>query len=284
MYKYYDDVKNLIEEMFKTYILKEKSETFYRGRILKFFTDYMGLNQNQDKPLNAITYFDINTYLKNLQCSKAEIVNIYASLKRFFEYTYYKNITKEILSQVEKPIYIRKPKKTLSEIEYLKLKSYICNKENEITERLILGLFIFTGLSRKYIASLRVGQFIYDEGVYKLLVWKDENEIELPIKAELQLIINEFCSDNLTNNKLEKIINIDENSLSNYVSNLVEKIVGKKYTPTILSNTFIAKSLKNGNYIWEVSKLTLESVSSINEHIIDNGDLLKKQTSILNSF
>ena len=59
MYKYYDDVKNLIEEMFKTYILKEKSETFYRGRILKFFTDYMGLNQNQDKPLNAITYFDI---------------------------------------------------------------------------------------------------------------------------------------------------------------------------------------------------------------------------------
>ena len=88
----------------------------------------------------------------------------------------------------------------------------------------------------------------------------------------------------MTNNKLEKIINIDENSLSNYVSNLVEKIVGKKYTPTILSNTFIAKSLKNGNYIWEVSKLTLESVSSINEHIIDNGDLLKKQTSILNSF
>lgn len=284
VYKYLMDVENIIEKMFATYNLSEKSEVFYKGRILKFFTEYMGLVVNQNKPLNAITYFDINTYLQNLMCSKAEIVNIYAALKRFFEYSYYKNITKEVMSQVKKPIYIRKSKKTLNNEEYYMLKKFICCKENDINERLILGLFLFTGLSRKYIASLRMNQFLYEDGVYKLVIWKDEDEVKLPLKSELQLIINEYFSNLSINDKLEQVIKMPENSISTYIGNLVKKIINKQYTPTILSNTFISKALSNGNYVWEVSKLTLESVSVIYQHIIDSDNLIYKQTSILNSF
>lgn len=60
--------------------------------------------------------------------------------------------------------------------------------------------------------------------------------------------------------------------------------MGKKITPTILSNTFISKALVNGNYIWEVSQLTLESPTTIVQHKAKNDDLINKLSSILNSF
>jgi hypothetical protein len=98
------------------------------------------------------------------------------------------------------------------------------------------------------------------------------------------LLINEYCIGLQQEKMLSKLLDMDENNISTYIGNLTEKATGKKYTPTILSNTFIAKALKDGNNIWEVSKLTLESVSTIEKHITHDADLLLKQTSILNSF
>ncbi|MFJ7557865.1 hypothetical protein ACIQXZ_29260 [Bacillus thuringiensis] len=44
----------------------------------------MGLPDNKDKPLNAITYFDVDMLLKSLKCSDAEKINYYSALKRLF--------------------------------------------------------------------------------------------------------------------------------------------------------------------------------------------------------
>lgn len=284
MYQYFSEVESIFDEMVETYEIKGKSLAFYKSRVNKFFSEYMALLENENKPLNALTYFDVEVFLKNLTCSDAEKCNIYSSLKRFFEYTYLSNKTKEIISQVTKPVYERKPKEILPEDHYKKLKEFIFSKDNNINERLILGLFLFTGLSRQYIASIRNNQFIYKEGVYKLSLWMEEEEINLPLKSELQLLINEYCTSIIEEDKLAKVIKMDENSISTYISNLVKSIIGRKCTPTILSNTFISKALSNGNYIWEVSKLTLESVSTIEQHIVDVNNLSNKQTAILNSF
>jgi len=285
MYEYYENAQKILNELIEDAEIKGKSLTFYRSRINKFFSEYMGVDANKNKPLNAITYFDINTYLENLKCSDAEKVNYYNSLKRFFEYAYYKNETKEIMSHVTKPIYIQKPKRVLNDNEYNKIKKYIVCKENDINDRLILGLFLFTGLSRQYIASLRNNQFVYDEGVYKLIIWKGEEQVKLPLKAELQLLINEYCTPILDDDKLEKVIKLKENFISTYIGDLTKEIIGKKYTPTNLSDTFVYKALASGNYIWEVSRLTLESVSTIAQHITNSDILLEnRQTSILNSF
>lgn len=283
MYLYSDDVETLLVDFAKTYGIKGKSLTFYTSRINKFFSEYMGLPP-ANKPLNAITFFDINTYLANLNYSNAEKVNHYNSLKRFFEYTYLTNTTKEIMSQVIKPLYSKKPKKVLGMDEYIKLKKFIFCKSNNLNDRLILGLFLFTGLSRKYIASIRNNQFTYDDGVYKLIIWKGEEEIKLPLKAELQLIIHEYCTNKTESQKMENAVKMNEDYISKYIANLTKTISGKKYTPTILSNTFISMALKNGNYIWEVSKLTLESAFTIEQHVINIENLVNKQTAILNSF
>lgn len=285
MYKFKEEVNVLIEELFNDYSITKYSREFYKHRILKFFDNYMGECVNRDKPLNAITYFDLNIYLKNLDCSPSEKVNIYSSLKRFFEYTYLKNKTKEIISQVERPFCERKSKIVLEKQEYIKIKEFIVSRDNDIKKRLILGLFLFTGLSRKYIASIRNNQFLYIDGVYKLKIWKEKEEIILPLKSELQLLVYEYCNNFVNqDNHMDKVKNIGENGFSTYINGLTYKIIGKKCTPTILSNTFIKLALSKGNYIWEVSKLTLESVSTIEEHVIDVNDLENKQTSILNSF
>lgn len=284
MYKYTSEVELLIKDLTETYEIKEKTLPFYKSRINKFFIEYMGLQNNKDKPLNAITYYDIDYYIKNLKYSDAEKVNHYNALKRFFEYTYLRGKTNEIMSHVEKPSYAKKQKEILQEDDYVKLKKFIVCRDNNINERLVLGLFLFTGLSRQYIASIRNNQFVYEEGVYKLYVWQEENEVKLPLKSELQILIHEYCVGIAADKILDKFMQIDENYISTYVGNLTKTIFGKRITPTILSNTFISKALSNGNYIWEVSKLTLESVTTIENHKRDIENLVNRQTSILNSF
>lgn len=285
MYKYINEIQQITDKMIDAYGINiKKSAPFYKSRINNFFENYMGLEENKFKPLDALTYYDIETYLNKLECSDAEKVNIYNSLKRFFEYTYSQGQTKEIMSQIIRPTYIKKPKEILSDDEYLKLKKFIVSRDEKIKDRLVLGIFLFTGLSRKYIANLRNSDFKFDEGVYKLNVWKDEEEIQLPLKSELQLIINEYCLQLSDEDKFDKFIKMNENSISDYVSRITNNIIGKGCSPTILSNTFISKALSNGNYIFEVSNLTLEAVSTIATHVKDDSDLINRQTSILNSF
>ncbi|MGD7021500.1 hypothetical protein ACQCVK_02845 [Rossellomorea vietnamensis] len=274
-----------MSEMAVTYGIPVKSLPFYKIRINRFFNDYMGIPINQNKPFNAITYFDVDTFLIGLESSEAEKLNHYYALKRFFEYTYLKGKTKEIISQVTKPKYNKKPKQTLSKDEYDKLKNFIVSKHhNNIGERLIVGLFLFTGLSRKYLASLTNNQLFYDGGIYNLVVWKNEEEIKLPLKAELQLLVHEYLTSVNDGNLLEKVIPKNENDVSTYIGDITHSVLGKRVTPTILSNTFISLALSTGNNIWEVSKLTLESVITIEQHITEVGNLINVQTSILNSF
>lgn len=193
------------------------------------------------------------------------------------------------MSQVEKPFYSKKVKKVLSESDYTNLKKYIVSRNNCVKKRLILGLFLFTGLSRKYIASIKNSDFKFDNGVYKLIIWKKvdaiETEIEIPLKMELQLIVNEYLQQLNKEERLNKVVETsNENSISALVKKIAEESGVKECSPTILSNTFISKALSKGNYIYEVSKLTLESITTVESHISMDSELYTLQVSILNNF
>ncbi|WGX74993.1 hypothetical protein QJS64_12865 [Paraclostridium bifermentans] len=84
MYKYLDEVQEITDKMIDAFGINiKKAAPFYRRRINNFFKNYMGLEENKFKPLDALTYYDIEIYIKKLECSDAEKVNIYNSLKRF---------------------------------------------------------------------------------------------------------------------------------------------------------------------------------------------------------
>ena len=250
MYKYYSEVMMICVDMLNDdEKITTKSKNFYRHNIENFFKQYMSLKENENRPLNAITYFDIDTYLLQSKYSNSYKNNAYSSLKKLFEYTYSKGITTEIISQVKKPNLIKKKKEIITESDYLNLKRFVVDKEKNIDERILLGLFLFTGLSRQYIANLKNCQILFEEGVYKILITKNEKEIRLPVKAELQLVINGYFMKIDETKMSDKIVNMDENYVSSYISSLTKKIVGEKYSPTIFSNTFIYKALLSGNYI-----------------------------------
>ncbi|WP_286810365.1 hypothetical protein [Bacteroides sp. Phil13] len=282
MYRYFSEVTKLMSDMLEGD--KEKTIVFYKRRIEKFFSEYMSREENREKPINAITYYDVGTYLKELKFKPSEKVNCYNALKRFFIYTYMNGATKEIMSNVEKPVYNRKEPQTITDEDYIKLVKFVTDRDNTIKERVALGIFLFTGLSRKYIASLKNSSFIYENGLYYLMIWEENGEIKLPLKAELQIIINEYLSGISESEKKNKLFAIEENGISTVISNICKKANVRNVTPTKLSNTFIKKALANGNKIDEVSKLTLESVSTIQKHVSINNQLLLNQTSILNSF
>lgn len=290
MYKYNNDVKKCLNNMIDaSNNLADTSKDFYERNTMKFFNEYMSLPENKNRPLNAITYFDINSYLEAVPCKNTHKVNIYNSLKKFFEFTYKANITPDIITKANRPNFEKKQIKIISEDDYILLKEFVTNKENNLMERIVLGLFLFTGLSRRYIANMTSSQFVFENGIYKLSIIKSNEKTKkhqyfiLPIKTELQLIINEYMLQ--MNEKDKKIITIDENHLSSYISSLTEKITNRKYTPTDFSNTFICNCLKEGNRVWEISHLVLESVSSIAKLLNEGSEeLFLRQTITLNSF
>lgn len=292
MYQYYEDVKNIFDEILnKLDSIQDSSKSFYERHGLKFFKEYMSLIENEKRPLNAITYFDINTYLHALPFSDDHKANVYNSLKKFFDFTYSTGKTPDTMSKVVKPDIKPKKRRVISEDDYFKIKDFIVNNENSMNERLTLGLFLFTGLSRQYIANMRNSQIIFENGIYKLSFIKTgkkgetEKYVIIPIKIELQLVINEYFLGVNESKMNERVLHIEENYTSTYVSSLSEKITGKKYSPTVFSNTFIKKALKDGNNVLEVSGLILESVSNVAKIIDDDSEeLFRRQTVILNSF
>lgn len=277
------EVTKYIDEMIEFSSIE--SVEFYKGRIKNFFEDFIGEESNKDKPLNAITFFDVDRFLNGVS-NESERSNHYYALKRFFRFTYLKGYTNEIMERVKAPIVTSRSERNepLDDQSYNRLKAFIVNEENDLNDRLILGLFLFTGLSRKYITSIISDDFRYEDGVYKLIVWKNEQEIKLPLKAELQILVYKYCENKTSEEMLNKVVEINENYLSTYIGNLTNKILGRNVTPTSLSATFIKKALQHDNNIWEVSRLTLEEVTTTAKHII-NDDLVElKLTSIINSF
>lgn len=189
------------------------------------------------------------------------------------------------MNGVAKPEIKKKNAKIIPESDYQLLKNFVLDEQYDIRERLVLGLFMFTGLQRQYIAKMKISQFIFENGVYKLSIIKNpENEMrkkyyKLPLKVELQLIISQYLR--LFENSEEKIVSVDENSLSSYISNITKKITSKSYSPKVFARTFVVKALEEGNRIWEVSNLVLESVGHIAKLIDEDPEKLFLQQSII---
>jgi len=293
MYKYIENANQLLVDLNDTYNLTNATYSFYTCRINKFFEEYMGDSQNENKPLDAITYYDVNEYFRTLECSSAQKLNHYQSLKRFFDFSYLSGKTQEIMSRVTKPEHDKPEPEYIKDEHFDILCEFINNRDNCFEERLLLALFLYTGLSRNYISSLRNSQFEYYNGMYQIKIWKDEKvgnenlekEYIIPLKAQLQLLVAQQV-DNAQKSRcsLDKVFDMNENYMSTKIKNLSERIVEKKYTPTAFSNTFIKKCLEQGNRIWEVSKLLLEDIGTIQKHVIEKEDLYTRQMSIINGF
>lgn len=282
MYKYINEANQILNNYLET-IPNEASKTFYKIRISKFFDDYMATDHNSTRPLNTINFHDINTYIKSLSYSKAQKLNYYNAFSGFFKFSY---TTDKISTDVMKGV--NKPEGSNKQIKYMDFKSikelqrYIDNDNNAMEDRLMIGFFLYTGLSRKYIANLTHYQVSFGNRFVSLFFELGEDTYCIPLNSKLSLMIRSYLSSLDIINPYEKIFNIDENYVSKKLKILTRRITGHTFTPTDFSNTFIKEALKIDNDILSVSKLTMESVTTIMKHVsIQSNEVIDKQINIL---
>ncbi|MED0765985.1 hypothetical protein P4S83_01720 [Aneurinibacillus thermoaerophilus] len=258
MYKYIKEVDNLIEG----YIAKINSEQFYKYKIIRFFEEYMGLPHNTERPLNSIHAHDIETYLKTEKIKK-DALNHYNALKSFFDYTFKKGDTQDVMRTVKKPDKKAVKKKYLSDEEIKLIAEFIQNKNNKLIDRMLLGFFLYTGLSRKYIAELTNSHIYIDDKEQTLQI----NNHILPLKKELVEVIKEYRGNQKPVRNYKRIFGYDANYVTSKLKELTLRIINRESTPTEFSNTFIKSCLNAKGEIDVISGLVSESMATVIKHI-----------------
>ncbi|RAT99183.1 site-specific integrase [Brevibacillus sp. Leaf182] len=277
MYKYLNEVQPIIFNYLET-IPNDDSKVFYQSRLFKFFDEYMSKEHNLFRPLNTINFYDINTFLDELEFSSAEKLNYYNAFSGFFKFAYLTDrLPVDVMKGVNKPIIELKPKRYIADQDVKIIKKFIFGT-GELEDRFLLALFLFTGLSRKYIANLTHYNFSRGNLYTSLFFEIGERTRCVPLNQELVKIVSEYFESLAIINPYQKVFKHDENYVSEKVSSLSKKITGKPYTPTSYSNTFIREVLIQNNDILTVSQLTLESISTIAKHVKnDDQEIVKKQ-------
>ena len=164
MHKCLKEAEKILNEYLDT-IAKDTSKKFYETRIMKFFNEHMSL---QEKPLKAISFYDIDSFIKELKVSNSERLNYYYACKGFFSYTYYNEITVDVMKGVDKPIVQINKATYMDNKDILKFIEFTMDSSQPLIERLLIGFFIYTGLSRQYIAKLTHHQINIDSPQYML--------------------------------------------------------------------------------------------------------------------
>lgn len=269
MYAQIEEIEIIMNGMMKANKIKESCYTFYEPKIRLFFNEFI----DKDKPLDALTYYDVNSFLDSLEGKKESTkLNYYQAMNTFFRYTQRIGKTKEIMFNVKKPEEMPRKHEILSDEDTIKLKKYVGSQGEDLNNRLLVAFFLFTGLSRTYVANLKYKDLLKIDGEYKISISKNKKETIIPLKTELQLIIHEYLTCNPQIDEQQKLFKHSDNMISEQIKKLTREILGNKKTITIFSNTFIHNALNEGADVLKLSKNLQVSLKTIQSHIEEGND------------
>lgn len=253
-------VNSLVPSFYATY--KTTSIPIVQSRINNFF-DEMSSDPRYNRPLSDLTPSDVEKVLQKLQETKNLKPRTYNSYKNiissFFKFTYERKITVDIASklrQVTEPVSIPS---ILSDEEQQKLESYISDLSSPILDRLLLGLFLFTGFKRQFVHKIKSSNFQLENGLYNLKMKKSKDEERIiPLCVKLQVLIQEYVTQIQMHKENEQVFNFASGeTLTVYVQQLTTNIIGHAEPPSTLANTFISNLLKSCYNPYLVARLTL---------------------------
>ncbi|WP_410513115.1 site-specific integrase [Paenibacillus sp. BR2-3] len=282
MYQYIEEANEILKNYLET-ISDNKSKVFYQTRLNRFFHDYLSLDHNKARPMNALNFHDLNTFINSLKFTNNEKLNYFYAFKGFFSFAYIGNfIPNEIMKGVIKPLVKSKVRKYIDKASIEKLIGFTKDIKIPIEDRLLVGFFMYTGLSRQYIANLTNYQISTGNQYYSLHFDMGSHVRYVPLNIELTNLIKEYRKLMPIIRPYDKVFKLNENYISDKIKNLSKQITNHEFTPTQYSNTFIKYVLNKGNDVLSVSRLTLESLNTIEKHIdINEEEIVKKQINIL---
>lgn len=229
---------------------------------MKYF--YESVDDISHRNLKSIHTRDVSTYLMKVVDSNH--VNHYYSLKSFFDFTYSKDYTSDVMKNIRIPKAEVKNKEYLNLEEINKIKLFCNDKNQKIEDRLLIGFNLYTGLSRKFLKELEFGYF-QPSGDNRYYL-QFNNFKTVTICSHLSELFNEYKETYKVLKGKNKIFNYDGNYLSTKTKDITVKIISRKITPTIYSNTFIKEMLRiTKNDVLMVSELLMESPHTISQHL-----------------
>lgn len=265
MYNYIEDVNNIIIEIEKNI----KNKDFYIPKINKFFTEFMNQPFLQNKEIKDINSHDVLQFLNNSKETKNNnnnYNNYRSALKKFFDYTYQKNLTVDVMKGIPKKSKQIPEIQYLSDLESRKIEEYIGTSDEQIFNRILIALFYYSGFSRKHITKLTFGCFDFENSSIQF----DSESSQKPIHPILNKLIHDYKESLPFTDSGQKIkvVPINSNNITEKVKNITKKIIGKPIKPTIFSNTFIRNALnKNDNNLVLLSEYLMEDVTTIYKHV-----------------
>jgi hypothetical protein len=270
-------VLSTVDEIVERFLRELNNPEFYRYKIRDFLT-YCG------RPLSDITGFDVEDFLMKSEkiTSEAEAANYYAALKKFFDYTFRAKLSRDVMRLVQRPVVKKKSPRYISDSDWGKMAAYLEDKSNDLADRLLLGFFYYTGLSRKYVHELKLGNIDTQK---RLLQFSGKKPIS--VSAKFVYLVNEFVESIEIPGPDTKLFDYEINYPSTKIKSITEMILGHPYTPTEFSNTFIKKCLEQSDDVYSISELVYESPATILKHLsglrTNRAAVLAEQARILSA-
>lgn len=228
-------------------------------KFLKFF--YESVDKNH-RNIMFVHSRDVSEFLKRIESNH---INYYYPLKSFFDFTYSKDYTSDVMKNIKIPKTSGKNKEYLNLEEVIKIKHFCSDKNQKIEDRLLIGFNLYTGLSRKFLAELKLEHFIPSGNRFYL---QFDNFKTVTICSHLSDLFIEYKETFEIPKRKNKLFNYNENYLSTKTKDITMKIISRKITPTTYSNTFIKEMLRiTKNDVLMVSELLMESTHTISQHL-----------------
>lgn len=284
MLKDYSTVEELMK-LFSETRDPESWKKFYKAKLLKFFSDFIGRRKSREIQFDKIGMEEIMDFLDEFDDKPILKVNYFSALSAFYKFTYDTHRTPDVMKNIPRPpLPVKKTLNYINEEDIILIDSFIKDKNNNITDRMLLAFFLYTGLSRIYIYNLLNSQISDDkDGIYHLYIEVVGENVKLPLKDILQNIIKEYKKQDGAEIPYNKIFGYNETYITSKVKNLSKKITNSAHTPQMYGNTFIKLALSVSDDVYSISKLTLKSFNVIEKHIISSEGYLEKQQTILNN-
>lgn len=275
------DILSLFKKMEEMYS-PESWKKFYKPKLDCFFFQH-----EKGAPIESITSHSVKKYLDTFKPDSPKKLNYFNALNAFYAIAYEQTRTPNIMQDVERPIVIRKPKEYMIEDHVKVIQEFIENANNRLIDRLLLGLALYTGLPRRYIFDLQNGEIkLGDNARYFISIANEDGDHRIPISQKLNEVIKIYLDETKDLSSHCKVFNYSQApTMSSRVSTITKKLTGKSYSMNIIGNTFIKIALTKNPDVYSISKISLKSITTIEQHLTQIIDvkLFERQTEIVDS-
>jgi integrase len=252
-YKYEDEIFKLLDSMKKEKGIPEESMKRAYEPALNSFVKFMSKDPYSDTPINSISVHIISKYFIESKVRNATIIIRYRALNYFFHHLYKdkKIIINDIFLHIDYRNFLSE-KETPASDEILsiddkgKIYSFICDLNEDISNRLKMALIMYQGLSKGEILSLSRSDIDFD---FLYLYTRKTQDGEVKNKI-LSKKVSELLKEYIIkykpnfNNTLFNYAGTTDSEFNHDINKLTKMILGREVSPTKLRESFRLKLIE----------------------------------------